>query len=70
MVQVIWLLSGLGLLLLAIQLSKFLMPHTMELVLSPDVRVIMTCREPLVAGHGLCYPEGHTYHGVYEEWID
>jgi len=41
-----------------------------HLILSPDVSVIMLCRAPLLTGATVCLPEGHTYKGIYEEWVD
>jgi hypothetical protein len=57
--------------LLALMVWGTLRPHQMRLLLGGgEVEIIMTCREPLLMGDGLCVPEGHTYHGVYEAWVE
>jgi hypothetical protein len=56
--------------ILSFMLWRVVHPHQVRLLIGNDVEIIMTCREPLIIGDGLCLPEGHTYRGVYEEWVE
>lgn len=57
-------------LFLGMSIRIITMYHSSHLILSPEVTVVMTCRTPIIIGADVCYPLGHTYRGVYEEWVD
>lgn len=63
-------LTVLVLSLLALRVVQNVAPHQVRLILGSEVEIIMTCREPLLTGDGVCLPEGHTYRGVYEAWVE
>ena len=59
----VWVLLAAVGVLLAVLADNAISPRTARLVISRDVEIIMICRSDV------CYPEGHTYRGQFEAWV-